>query len=182
MALVNIYLRRQRMLSMITADTETNKDQFFRLYFLSIAEIGTCMYVDLPVIVYPTPADHSGRSRLRAIFNMMSYTRGPSPLSRNTGAKAINLTEIGYITPEMKTPTMWMVMMLQWNTVVACSIVFFFCFVTGESVSDRSRRMRLMKGRIGAETRIFYRRVYSKIFPCVDDPEKAGMLHLSSKG
>lgn len=43
MALVNIYLRRTRMLSMVSSDSRTSKDQFLRLYFLSIAELGTCL-------------------------------------------------------------------------------------------------------------------------------------------
>jgi pheromone a factor receptor len=43
MALVNIYLRRARTLSMVSADSQTSKDQFIRLYVLSIAELGTCL-------------------------------------------------------------------------------------------------------------------------------------------
>lgn len=43
MALVNIYLRRQRMLSMISADSQMARNQFLRLYMVSLAEIGTCV-------------------------------------------------------------------------------------------------------------------------------------------
>jgi pheromone a factor receptor len=42
MALVNIHLRRQQMLSMIASDASVNKDQFYRLLFLTLAELGTC--------------------------------------------------------------------------------------------------------------------------------------------
>lgn len=45
MALVNIYLRRQRMLSMVSADSQMARNQFLRLYIVSLAEIGTCTYV-----------------------------------------------------------------------------------------------------------------------------------------
>lgn len=45
MALVNIYLRRQRMLSMISADSTMARNQFLRLYIVALAEIGTCAYV-----------------------------------------------------------------------------------------------------------------------------------------
>ena len=43
MALVNIYLRRAKMLSMVSSDNQTSKEQFIRLYCLSIAELGTCL-------------------------------------------------------------------------------------------------------------------------------------------
>jgi pheromone a factor receptor len=43
MALVNIYLRRQRMLSMVSADSQLSRNQFLRLYVVSLAEIGTCV-------------------------------------------------------------------------------------------------------------------------------------------
>lgn len=42
MALVNIHLRRQQMLSMIASDASVNRDQFYRLLFLTLAELGTC--------------------------------------------------------------------------------------------------------------------------------------------
>jgi pheromone a factor receptor len=43
MALVNIYLRRAKMLTMISSDSRTSKDQFVRLYVLSVAELATCL-------------------------------------------------------------------------------------------------------------------------------------------
>lgn len=46
MALVNIYLRRQRMLSMVASDSQVARNHFVRLYIVSLAEIGTCMYVE----------------------------------------------------------------------------------------------------------------------------------------
>jgi hypothetical protein len=43
MALVNIWLRRQKMMSMIASGASVNKDQFLRLFVLALAEYGTCL-------------------------------------------------------------------------------------------------------------------------------------------
>jgi pheromone a factor receptor len=43
MALVNINLRRQQMLTIIASDASVNREQFYRLLFLALAELGTCM-------------------------------------------------------------------------------------------------------------------------------------------
>ncbi|KAJ9110981.1 hypothetical protein QFC20_002748 [Naganishia adeliensis] len=144
MALVNIYLRRQRMLSMVSADSQMARNQFLRLYIVSLAEIGTCT--------------------IRAIFNLISYTNGPSPLSKNTPPKPISLNTIGYIPKSDITDSIWKVMLLQWYTVTACSVIFFFCFATG------------------AETVKFYHRVVRIIFPCIPDrkPDSFNTLHTAS--
>jgi pheromone a factor receptor len=42
MALVNIHLRRQQLLSMVASDSSVNKEQFIRLVALAILELGTC--------------------------------------------------------------------------------------------------------------------------------------------
>jgi pheromone a factor receptor len=71
--------------------------------------------------------------RIRAIFNLLSYTNGPSPLSKNTPPKPIALKTIGYIPKSEITDAMWKVVLLQWFTIFSCSLVFFACFATGES-------------------------------------------------
>jgi hypothetical protein len=42
MALANIYLRRKRMLDMISADSAMGRNEFLRLYTVALAEIATC--------------------------------------------------------------------------------------------------------------------------------------------
>jgi len=66
---------------------------------------------------------------------MSSYTAGPQPFFHKDQkeTKSIDLQTIGYIPLEMITGNKKRTMYLQWYTVVACSIVFFFCFATGES-------------------------------------------------
>jgi hypothetical protein len=66
---------------------------------------------------------------------MSSYTSGPQPFIHKDQkeAKSIDLRTIGYIPLETMTGSKKRTMYLQWYTVVACSIVFFFCFATGES-------------------------------------------------
>ncbi|RXK41913.1 pheromone a factor receptor [Tremella mesenterica] len=109
MALVNVYLRRQQMLSLIASDASVNKEQFFRLYFLTIAEMGTC--------------------GLRAIFNLVSFQHGPQPLGhRGPPVKSLSLIES--ISSSDLSSTNNLVLQLQWYTVVACSFVFFLCFAT----------------------------------------------------
>lgn len=45
MALVNIHLRRQKMMEMCDSVNSLSKDQFLRLFVIAIAEYGTCLYV-----------------------------------------------------------------------------------------------------------------------------------------
>lgn len=79
------------------------------------------------LLVKPDPL----QLRIRAIFNLISYTNGPSPLSKITLPKPISLKTIGYIPKSEISDSIWQVVLLQWYTVTACSIVFFFCFATG---------------------------------------------------
>ncbi|OXC86425.1 pheromone a factor receptor [Cryptococcus neoformans] len=109
MALVNIYLRRQQMLSLIASDASVNRDQFYRLMFLTISEVGTC--------------------GLRAIFNLMSFQNGPQPMGHR-GAPFHNLTKIESIEWSSTTTSGRLTLHLSFFTVVACSYVFFMCFAT----------------------------------------------------
>ncbi|KAK8870086.1 hypothetical protein IAR55_000656 [Kwoniella newhampshirensis] len=109
MAIVNIYLRRQKLLALIASDASVNRDQFVRLMFLTIAELGTC--------------------GLRAIFNLMSFQNGPQPLG-HYGPPEHNLSRIESIPASMITKKMRLNLDLQFFTVVACSMVFFLCFAT----------------------------------------------------
>ncbi|WWD15621.1 hypothetical protein CI109_100043 [Kwoniella shandongensis] len=109
MALVNIYLRRQRMLSLIASDASVNRDQFYRLMFLTLAELGTC--------------------GLRAIFNLLSFQHGPQPLG-HFGAPFHNLSRIESVPATLIAKTGRLSLNLSFFTVVACSIVFFLCFAT----------------------------------------------------
>nr|ODN95032.1 pheromone a factor receptor [Cryptococcus depauperatus CBS 7855] len=109
MALVNIHLRRQQMLSMIASDASVNRDQFYRLMFLTLAELGTC--------------------GLRAIFNLMSFHNGPQPMGHR-GPPIHNLTKIESIAFHTVKPAGKLTLHLSFFTVVACSYVFFLCFAT----------------------------------------------------
>lgn len=102
----NICLRRQQMLSLIGSDASVSRDQFYRLMFLTLSEVGTC--------------------GLRAIFNFMSFQNGPQPMGRR-GAPFHNLTIIA-------TARGRLTLHLSFFTVVACSYVFFMCFATSEFV------------------------------------------------
>lgn len=64
----------------------------------------------------------------------MSFNAGPQPLvpdGLENNPKAIDLRTIGYV--DEVTGSMKRSMLLQWYTVIACSFIFFLCFVTGES-------------------------------------------------
>ncbi|KAJ9096420.1 hypothetical protein QFC21_005242 [Naganishia friedmannii] len=91
------------------------------------------------------------RTSIRAIFNLLSYANGPSPLSKNTPPKPVDLKTIGYIPKDEITDSQCNVLLLQWYTVTVCSIIFFFCFATG------------------SETVKFYHRVLRVIFPFIPD-------------
>ena len=108
MALVNIYLRRQQMLTMIASDASVNREQFIRLLFLTHAEIGTCL--------------------IRAVFNLLSFQNGPQPFNHR-GPPTHNLKLIERVMWD-EIPQGHRVLNLQFYTVVACSIVFFLCFAT----------------------------------------------------
>ncbi|KAJ9110982.1 hypothetical protein QFC20_002749 [Naganishia adeliensis] len=144
MALANIYLRRKRMLDIVSADSAMGRNEFLRLYIVSVAEIATCT--------------------LRAIFNMIAYISGPSPLSKNMPSKPISLKTIGYVTKNEITDLMWKVLVLQWYTVTACSVIFFLCFATG------------------SETVKFYHRFARTIFPCIASrkPDSDSSIHTAS--
>lgn len=126
MALVNIYLRRQQMLSLIASDASVNRDQFYRLMFLTISEVGTC--------------------GLRAIFNLMSFQNGPQPMGHR-GAPFHNLTKIESIEWSSTTTSGRLTLHLSFFTVVACSYVFFMCFATSESILYPPNECRLMRDR-----------------------------------
>ncbi|WVQ78574.1 hypothetical protein IAT38_000660 [Cryptococcus sp. DSM 104549] len=109
MALVNIHLRRQQMLSMVASDASVNREQFYRLMFLTLSELGTC--------------------GLRAIFNLMSFQNGPQPMGHR-GPPTHNLTIIESIMRSQIKKSGMLVLHLSYFTVVACSIIFFLCFAT----------------------------------------------------
>ncbi|KJE05297.1 pheromone a factor receptor [Cryptococcus gattii NT-10] len=109
MALVNICLRRQQMLSLIASDASVIRDQFYRLMFLTLSEVGTC--------------------GLRAIFNLMSFQNGPQPMGHR-GAPSHNLTIIESLEWSSTTARGRLTLHLSFFTVVACSYVFFMCFAT----------------------------------------------------
>ena len=70
---------------------------------------------------------------MRAFFNMNSYHSGPQPFNKDVHEdKHIDMRTIGLISNELVTGKIQRTLYLQWYTVVACSIVFFFCFATGE--------------------------------------------------
>lgn len=93
------------MLSLIGSDASVSRDQFYRLMFLTLSEVGTC--------------------GLRAIFNFMSFQNGPQPMGRR-GAPFHNLTIIA-------TARGRLTLHLSFFTVVACSYVFFMCFATNQT-------------------------------------------------
>jgi hypothetical protein len=121
------------------------------------------------------------RGRIRAIFNLISYTNGPSPLSKNTPPKPISLSVIGYVPKSEIIDSQWNVVLLQWYTVTACSIVFFFCFATGE-FDKRSTQVYCRLTIVfnpGSETVKFYHRVLRAVFPCIPErkPPSFDTLH-----
>jgi pheromone a factor receptor len=76
---------------------------------------------------------------MRAYFNLISYANGPQPFAKGPSVGGpINLATVGVVTESMVTPDMRRSMLLQWYTVVACSIVFFFCFATGKPSRTRA--------------------------------------------
>ncbi|ODN98420.1 pheromone a factor receptor [Cryptococcus wingfieldii CBS 7118] len=109
MALVNIHLRRQQMLSLIASEASINRDQFYRLMFLTLAELLTC--------------------GLRAIFNLMSFHNGPQPMGHR-GPPEHNLRMVESLAWDQVKPSGRLVLNLSFFTVVACSYVFFLCFAT----------------------------------------------------
>jgi hypothetical protein len=122
--------------------------------------------------------------RIRAIFNLISYTNGPSPLSKNTPPKPISLSVIGYVPKSEIIDSQWNVVLLQWYTVTACSIVFFFCFATGKfdgglSLAYCGLTIFLAAG---SETVKFYHRVLRAIFPCIPErrPPTFDTLHTAT--
>ncbi|WWC89812.1 uncharacterized protein L201_004738 [Kwoniella dendrophila CBS 6074] len=131
MALVNIIRRRKQMLSMVATGSSVNKEQFVRLMFLTIAELGTCL--------------------LRAIFNLMSFHNGPQPMGL-FGAPFHNLTKIESLPLNMVSSTGLLVLRLSYFTCIACSYVFFLCFVTS------------------AEVKRFYGQKLHKFIPCIPEP------------
>ncbi|WVW82815.1 hypothetical protein I302_104827 [Kwoniella bestiolae CBS 10118] len=131
LALINIIRRRKQMLSMIATGSSVNKEQFFRLLFLTIAELGTC--------------------GLRAIFNLMSFQRGPQPLG-HFGPPMHNLRRIESIPLSLVSERGMLVLRLSYFTCVACSYIFFLCFVTS------------------AEVKRFYGLILHRIFPCIPEP------------
>ncbi|WWC69207.1 uncharacterized protein I206_103144 [Kwoniella pini CBS 10737] len=132
LALINIIKRRKQMLSMIATGASVNKEQFVRLLFLTIAELGTCC--------------------LRAIFNLMSFQKGPQPLG-HFGPPIHNLRLIGSIPLSLVSERGMLVLRLSYFTCVACSYVFFLCFVTS------------------AEVKRFYGQLIHRIFPCIPEPK-----------
>ncbi|WRT67387.1 uncharacterized protein IL334_004358 [Kwoniella shivajii] len=141
MALVNIIKRRKQMLSMVATGSSVNKEQFVRLLFLTVAELGTC--------------------GLRAIFNLMSFQRGPQTLG-HFGPPEHNLTKIESIPLSMISERGILVLRLSYFTCVACSIVFFLCFVTS------------------AEVKKFYYQLMIRIFPCLPEPTQDRIHKLGS--
>ncbi|OCF44175.1 pheromone a factor receptor [Kwoniella heveanensis CBS 569] len=137
-ALYNIVMRRKQMLSMIATGASVNKEQFVRLMFLTMAELGTC--------------------GLRAIFNLMSFHNGPQPLG-HLGPPIHNLTTIESIPLSAISARGMLVMQLSYFTVIACSYIFFLCFVTS------------------AEVKRFYGTILRRLFPCLPEPRSASALH-----
>lgn len=113
MTLVNICLRRQQMLSLIASNASVRRDQFYRLMFLTLSEVGTC--------------------GLRAIFNLMSFRNGPQPIGHR-GAPFHDVTIIESLEWSSTTAGERLTLHLSFFTVVACSYVFFMCFATSEFV------------------------------------------------
>lgn len=68
---------------------------------------------------------------IRAIFNLMSFQNGPQPMG-NRGPPTRNMRIIEQIAWNEVSDSGRKVLNLQYFTVVACSIVFFFCFATSE--------------------------------------------------
>ncbi|OCF71595.1 pheromone a factor receptor [Kwoniella mangroviensis CBS 8886] len=140
LALINIIRRRKQMLSMMATGSSVNKEQFFRLMFLTVAELGTCC--------------------LRAIFNLMSFQRGPQSLG-HFGPPVHNLRRIETIPLSLVSERGLLVLRLSYFTCVACSYIFFLCFVTS------------------AEVKRFYGLILHRIFPCIPEPTDRA-IHLGS--
>ncbi|WVQ98952.1 hypothetical protein IAU59_006084 [Kwoniella sp. CBS 9459] len=137
-ALYNIVMRRKQMMSMIATGASVNKEQFIRLMFLTVAEGGTCS--------------------LRAVFNLMSFFNGPQPMGHR-GQPIHNLTRIESVALSQVSPKGMLVLRLSYFTVVACSYVFFLCFVTS------------------AEVKRFYGTILRRIFPCLPESRSASAMH-----
>ncbi|WWC60851.1 uncharacterized protein I303_103427 [Kwoniella dejecticola CBS 10117] len=134
LALINIIKRRKQMLSMIASGASVNKEQFVRLLFLTVAELGTC--------------------GLRAIFNLMSFQRGPQPLG-HFGPPVHNLRRIESIPLSLVSERGMLVLQLSYFTCVACSYIFLLCFVTS------------------AEVKRFYGQILHRVFPCIPEPKSS---------
>lgn len=64
---------------------------------------------------------------------MNSYHSGPQPFNKDVHEdKHIDMKTIGHIPSELVTGKVLRTLYLQWYTVAACSIVFFFCFASGK--------------------------------------------------
>ena len=118
------------MLTLVASDASVNREQFYRLLFLTLAELGTCVLVmfpatctcqDLQAVIFS----------LRAIFNLLSFEHGPQPLDHR-GAPYHNLSKIETVEWSRITKTGALVLNLQFFTVIACSFVFFLCFATSK--------------------------------------------------
>ncbi|KAK4687752.1 pheromone a factor receptor, partial [Tremellales sp. Uapishka_1] len=173
MALVNIHLRRQQLLSMIASDASINKEQFCRLMALAILELGTCI--------------------LRAIFNLVAFEHGPQPYG-HLGVPAHNLSIIQPISAAELTATNILVLRLQFFTVAACSYVFFLCFSSSTFHSVSNPVLGSNTDKVGTETKRFYRTVLQHVCPWLpeshesrlgkngpwDDEASAGVQNLHS--
>lgn len=120
LAIYNIYIRRQRQLTMMSSDSSLSRDQFIRLNFVTVMELGACT--------------------IRAIFNLTSYMNSDTQSGLPGSTKPVNLSDIGVI-PRVKMTSfaLWN-LQLQWYTVTVCSLIFFLCFATGSETTKFYRR------------------------------------------
>lgn len=97
-------------------------------------------------------------------------------------SKPISLKTIGYVTKNEITDLMWKVLVLQWYTVTACSVIFFLCFATGKS-RLQNVLFRIQHSSchcsVGLETVKFYHRFARTIFPCIASrkPDSDSSIH-----